>query len=124
MSTAEAAKVTTSSARSQVGPIAATVIAPRAKPVRTVSWLIARSNERPIGKRSAGSRWARLAARAPAKIGAMMPVRSRRPRSAPTGRPGISMAPMQRALSRSQITSTRRAGNRSAIEERTIPPSA
>src|SRR5688572_3872754 len=65
-----------------------------------------------------------LAARAPAKTGATIPVSSRRPRRAPIGRPGISIAAMQAALTRSQQTRTRRAGKRSESDERAIPPTA
>lgn len=124
MSSADARKVAESSASSQVEPIAATAIAPSANPVSTVTWLIARSNERPIGKRSCGSNCARLAARAPAKTGAMIPLTSNNPSNAATGIPGITITPMHTALNTSQTTNTRRAGNRSATDESSIPPSA
>jgi hypothetical protein len=124
MSTADAANDAASRPSSQLGPTAATAIEPIAKPARIVSWPIALSNDLPTGNRSASSRWARLAARAPAKIGATTPVTNRSASRPATGIPGHSIAAIAAAQMRSQQTRTGRAGNRSAMDESTAPPSA
>lgn len=67
---------------------------------------------------------ARLAARVPVNTGAIIAITQRRPSRTAIGVPGITIPAAHSAHSRSQTTSTRRGGKRSAIPPSRVPLSA
>ena len=80
-----------------------------------------RTNERPKTYKSSGKMSARLAARAPVNNGDIIEMAKRRTNNTASGVNGTAINVTQPAESRSQATSTRRAGYRSATPESRIP---
>ncbi len=108
---AEARKPTTVATSAVRGDATVRSSPPAAKPTSWAPWETMRIRDRPRTKRSPAPRMSpRVAALVPPKTGATAALRQRRASSATTGMPGSAIAPALAAHSRSQTTSTRRAG--------------